>query len=122
MIFVFRLLNKKIIFRGQLDSQLMPSVYSTAQMTIVPSLYEEGTALAALESMSCGTATVSTNVSGLADLPTKQCDPNERDFSELMIECFQNRGQIANEQIEVVHKIYNLDNFKKAWLEVINSI
>lgn len=108
-------------FYGYLPTNQMPSVYSAALMTVIPTRCEEGTSLAALESMACGTATLSTNVGGLADLPTRQCQPNEKELAELMIECYPLRELIAKEQKTIVRKVYNLDNFKKAWLEVLNS-
>ena len=111
----------RVFFIGSVHWGSMSSVYSSVQMTVVPTRYEEGTSLAALESMSCGTATLSTNVGGLADLPTRQCDPDADQLAQLMLECYPKRLEIAEEQQREVQHTHNTENFNRAWLEVINA-
>jgi len=111
----------KVYFIGSVDWQIMPHVYSSSLMSVIPTIYEEGTSLAALESMACGTPTVSTNVGGLADLPTLQSEPTVEDLVKKMIECFESRKRLLTQQQNEVHKIYNIENFKKAWLKVIEG-
>lgn len=111
----------KIYFIGSIDWKTMPRIYSSSLMTIIPTLYEEGTSLSALESMSCGTATVSTNTGGLTDLPTIQSKTTSNDLSKKMIECFESRNEIAQKQQKEVKRTFNLKNFQKSWERVINS-
>lgn len=123
---VFRLikrfeLQKKVIFKGSLPWEQMPAVYNAAEMTVIPTLQREGTSLAALESMSCGTATVSTNAQGLADLPTQQSDPEPKALTGLMGTTYHNRQRIGQEQREIVRRDYNLGRWQQAWRTVINN-
>ena len=60
----------KIVFLGSLSRYDVLQLYRKASISLVPSQDKEGTSLAALESMSAGTPCVSTNIGGLADLPT----------------------------------------------------
>lgn len=111
----------KVYFLGSVSWHLMPRIYSSVFMSVIPTIYEEGTSLAALESMSCGTPTVSTNVGGLADLPTIQAEPNVKALAEKMIKTFEARKELSKKQQKEVHQVYNLENFKNAWLKVIEQ-
>ncbi len=110
-----------VYFLGAVNWQTIPQVYRSALISVIPTLYEEGTSLAALESMACGTATVSTNVGGLADLPTYQCRPDATALAHAMAECYQNRQQIAAKQRSAVLENFNLERFTAAWLNVISA-
>jgi glycosyltransferase involved in cell wall biosynthesis len=112
-------LTDKILFLGRVPWQQMPRIYSSVQMTLIPSLGVEGTSLSALESMACGTATISTDRGGLADLPTEQCPADENSLAEKMIDVYLRRQEIGQRQQAVVANRFNLDNWKKAWLNVI---
>ncbi|HEX9972446.1 MAG TPA: glycosyltransferase family 4 protein [bacterium] len=112
-------LQDKVIFLGRIPWQEMPRIYSSALMTLIPSLGVEGTSLSALESMACGTATISTDRAGLADLPTEHCKADEESLSQKMIEVFENYKQVGRTQRELVKNKFNLYNWKKAWLEVL---
>ena len=79
----------------------------------------EGTSLSALESMACQTAVIATNIGGLNDLPCILTNPNPKSLAQTMIENFKNREQIAQEQFNITTKIYNLDNWRRAWLKAI---
>jgi|SRR3990167_4108969 len=109
----------KVYFIGSVSWEFMPNIYSSSLLTVIPTLYEEGTSLAALESMSCGTTVVSTNVGGLVDLPTVHCKPNVKDLSVAMIDTFKNVQKIAKNQKTETRTTYNLGNFEKAWLKVL---
>ena len=111
----------KVYFIGSIDWNLMPRIYSSSFMTVIPTLYEEGTSLAALESMSCGTPVVSATIGGLLDLPTLHASPETKDLAEKMIFCFKKRNNFSKQQQSEVRKIYNLENFEKAWLSVLKD-
>lgn len=115
-------LGDKVIFKGSIPWKEMVSVYSSVEMSVVPTLQREGTSLSALEGMSCGTATVSTNVHGLADLPTVQAEPTPNDLAQKMDETYRNRDIVAASQQEIVKNTYNIQNWKNAWLKVLNQI
>jgi hypothetical protein len=99
----------------------MIDYYSSAGMTIIPTLCKEGTSLSALESMSCGTATVSTNVAGLADLPTVQSLPTPDGLAEAMIRTWKDREVVAERQRKIVTETFNFANWSAAWLEAVRA-
>ena len=111
----------KVYFLGSVNWKEMPKIYSSSLMSVIPTLYEEGTSLSALESMSCGVATLSTNVGGLPDLPTIKSSVDPRELAQKMVYVFKNRDKIAKEQLSEVRKTYNLKNFKQAWFKVIGE-
>lgn len=71
--------------------------------------------------MPCGTPAVSTNVAGLADLPTAQAKPEARYVCEKLIFLLDNYDEVKNYQYEQVKNIFNKKNWTEAWLRVINS-
>ncbi|MDI6689766.1 MAG: glycosyltransferase family 4 protein [Actinomycetota bacterium] len=114
-------LENKVYFYGIVKRESMPDIYSSALLTLIPTRCSEGTSFSALESMSCGTATISTNVEGLLDLPTVHCKANEQDLADKMIKVFEKRKQVGQEQQEKVKNTYNLNNWRRTWLEVIKK-
>ena len=115
-------LSEKVYFAENVPNEEMPAWYNGSLMTLIPTLRREGTSLSALESMSCGVATVSTNVAGLADLPTVQCDPDEIALADAMQSTFENRNVIGKRQQEKVHETFSMKNWEDAWLRVIRSV
>lgn len=115
-------IDARVVFFGPVPWREMPAVYSAAQLTIIPTLCGEGTSLAALESMSCGIATVSTNVAGLADLPTVQCDPTPEALGEALLSAWRERDRIGREQMATVRSVYNLDNWAQAWIRILEQM
>lgn len=115
-------LTKYIFFTGNIYWEEMPSYYAAAQMTLVPTIYSEGTSLAALESMASGCLTITTKVGGLNDLPALKSDSTADSLANVMLEAFPKRKIIADEQKQEVIEKFNLPNWSSAWLNVINSL
>jgi len=115
-------LKNKIWFWGEVSREGMPAIYSSAFLTLIPSLFGEGTSLSALESMACRTAVVATDVGGLRDLPCVLAKPSVSSLSQTMAETFERRQEVAQRQCLEISKTYNLENWGKIWLKVIDSI
>ncbi|PIP56412.1 hypothetical protein COX05_03340 [candidate division WWE3 bacterium CG22_combo_CG10-13_8_21_14_all_39_12] len=115
-------LEGAVVFKGSIPWALMPGVYNACEMTVVPTLQREGTSLSALESMACGTATVSTNAQGLADLPTAQSDITADDLARVMIETYTSKDSVALSQQQEVRTNYNINKWKEGWLKVISQV
>jgi len=115
-------LNKQVLFLGHYKNAQMPLLYSSSLMSIIPTRHREGTSLSALESMACGTATLSTNVEGLLDLPTYKCEPSPESMAEAMLKVFMDRETIAEKQMLVVRETFKLENWRQAWLKVIQDV
>ena len=111
----------RVYFLGQVSRERMPSIYSSAAMTVIPTRRSEGTSLAALESMACGVATVATAVEGLLDLPAMHCLAEPTAMAAEMERVFRQRKRIGQIQQEIVRQVYNLENWEAAWLAVLES-
>ena len=112
----------RVVFAGPVPHDEMPAVYGSALMTVIPSLCGEGTSLSALESMSCGVATVSTDVGGLADLPTVQAPPHIEPLARAMIETFERREEEGEQQRKLVLAHYPEERWNDTWLKVVEQV
>ena len=112
-------LQGRVYFRDPVSNFDMPPWYRSAWVTLIPTLRREGTSLSALESMSCGIATVSTNVVGLADLPTLQCEPNADALAQSLKDALRERELIGQDQRKIVAEVFNMQNWGQSWLAVL---
>ncbi len=115
-------LDARVVFFGPVPWAQMPNAYSAGELTLIPTLCGEGTSLAALESMACGVATITTNVAGLADLPAVKCEPGADSLAEAIREVWPRRENIAATQQRVVREVYNLGNWRAAWAEIVRRL
>lgn len=60
-------LTNCVSYLGKLDSSLLPTLYSAADVLVAPSLYE-GFGLTVLEAMACGTPVVTANTTSLPEV------------------------------------------------------
>jgi glycosyltransferase involved in cell wall biosynthesis len=60
-------LGEKVIWLGYIDDEDMPSLYSGAELFVMPSYYE-GFGLPLLEAMSCGTPVIASNVTSIPEV------------------------------------------------------
>jgi glycosyltransferase involved in cell wall biosynthesis len=95
-------LGEKVTFRGKYLRDEMPSLYSSSHLTLIPSRMSEGTSLAALESMACGTPVVTTDVEGLRDLPGLKCPPTVDGILGALTDALARRNELAEEQLRQV--------------------
>lgn len=115
-------IEKQVVFQDNVENSRMPDYFSSSLLTIIPTLRREGTSLSALESMACGTATVSTNVAGLADLPTVQCDPTPTALATAINATLGDRERIGAQQRTTVSQQFNIEKWAEAWLRVVRTI
>jgi glycosyltransferase involved in cell wall biosynthesis len=57
----------RVVFMGSVENVKMPSIYSSADLVVIPSLVE-ATSIAALEAMACERVIVASNVGGLPEI------------------------------------------------------
>lgn len=115
-------LDNKVIFAGHASQEEMIDYYNRSAVTLIPSLEKEGTSLSALESMSCGTATVVTAVAGLLDLPALKTSLSASDISDTLNYAIDHNSEISDSQQKIVRANFNIWLWEKAWLGVINSV
>ena len=112
-------LEKEVVLFGHADQAALRKLYSSSMVCLIPTRAKEGTSLSALESMAMGTPCVSTCVGGLADLPTVKCKIDPRNMSTVLRKVMQNRKKIGDRQNRIVKTVFNLTNWKAAWLQII---
>jgi len=108
-------LTKSVIFAGPREHAEFPAIYSSARLTLIPSLCGEGTSLSALESMACGTATICTWVAGLKDLPGPHAAPDPESLAEVMRQVYLKRLATGDEQRRIVSVEYSLALWRRSW-------
>ena len=115
-------LHEKVSFIGRYSRSEMPAVYSSALVTLIPSRMSEGTSLAALESMACGTPVVTTHVEGLMDIPGLKCLPTPDGIVQGLRTALETREELATEQQKEVREKFDRKLWEKGWLRVIEEV
>jgi glycosyltransferase involved in cell wall biosynthesis len=111
----------KVFFTGRVPHKLMPDFYRSSLGTLIPTLHTEGTALGALESMACGCATFSTDVGGLADLPTVKVSVEPAAMAEEIAKNLHQANDIGQAQRDAVRKSFSREKWIEAWGNVIRT-
>lgn len=115
-------LTKRVEFLGTVDHEKMQALYQKCKIVLIPTETQEGTSIAALEAMSCGTPVVSTNVGGLKDLPTvKSTETSPAALAEALETVAKDWFRIRKKQHEAVTSKFSYQSWRQAWLEVIHG-
>ncbi|MCX7598276.1 MAG: glycosyltransferase family 4 protein [Armatimonadetes bacterium] len=114
-------LGDRVIFVGPRPREELVGWYRAAEVTVIPSLCGEGTSLAALESMACGTPVVSTDAGGLTDLPCVHVPTDAESLAAAMSEVLARRGEEAQRQMEAVRRDFTLERWAAAWTAVLEE-
>ncbi len=108
--------------------QNMKDVYKNADISLIPTLYSEGTSLSCLEAMSAENAVIATRIGGLTDLIINKyngilIEPNSEslfnaiqeyiDNPDLMVKCKKNAREVA--------KSFNKDIWIEKWKNLIKE-
>ncbi len=115
-------LKSKIRFLGSIQWQSLVQYYNQVKLTLIPTIALEGTSLSALESMACKTPVVSTDVGGLADLPSLKTAVTPEHLADGMTQILENWSTYSETQYQQVCQSFNLKNWSQAWLNVIDNI
>ena len=115
-------LGARVLFHGPVPHDQLPAIYSSALMTLIPSLWGEGTSLSALESMACGTPTICTWVAGLRDLPGPHARPTATALAKVMHQVYAQRERIGEEQRRLVQAEHSLERWQAAWRESLATL
>lgn len=109
-----------------LSPEEMHNAYITADISIIPTMYSEGTSLSCLEALASGNAVIATNVGGLPNiiLPNYNGllinpDVDEiRNALELLISNETLRNEISRNGIKTA-EVFSLENWKKSWEKIL---
>ncbi len=115
-------LEGTVIFHGPVPREKLPAMYCGARMTLIPSLCGEGTSLAALESMACGTPTICTNVAGLKDLPGPHVPPTVFGLAKMMHHICTERERVGEEQRREVLTHYTTSKWGGTWRHALADL
>ncbi|MCL2384002.1 MAG: glycosyltransferase family 4 protein [Oscillospiraceae bacterium] len=111
-----------------LAPEKMHEAYKKATISLVPTLYSEGTSLSCLEAMATGNAVIATRIGGLTDIIInnyngKLIEPNVRALYNAIEEFLDNeevREKCRKNAVEVA-KEFNKKKWKKSWERLIKE-
>ncbi|GIP35119.1 glycosyltransferase [Paenibacillus sp. J2TS4] len=111
-----------------LDPEKMPSAYYNADITLIPTLYSEGTSLSCLEAMAAGNAVIATRIGGLTDLVLNNyngflIDPNSESLQQA-IETLVNdpdRLKIFKRRGREIAEAFSKQTWQEKWRGIISS-
>ena len=112
-----------------LEMQAMHEAYEMADITLIPSLYSEGTSLSCLEAMASGNAVIATNIGGLPDLVISGyngllIEPSVSALREALSTLCDNpdkRRQLGKRAQEVAGA-FNIDIWRSKWRKILTEV
>lgn len=106
----------------------MYSVYQNADISVIPTLYSEGTSLSCLEAMASKNAVIATRVGGLSDLIInnyngKLIEPNSESLYEAIKDFITNKSLMrkCRKNAREVAKSFNKNIWKSRWEDIIRE-
>ena len=72
-------LKDRVIFTGYIDQSEIPTLYSLADVAVLPSIWEEPAGLTPIEALSCGISVITTKSGGIPEYVGKSAIILERD-------------------------------------------
>ncbi|MDR3195482.1 MAG: glycosyltransferase family 4 protein [Endomicrobium sp.] len=108
------------------DSDDMVNVYQSADISLIPTLYSEGTSLSCLEAMACGNIVIATNVGGLTNLIIDGyngflINPNKDELRKTLNIILDDKGLIHDmpERARQVALSFDKKIWKQKWEKII---
>jgi glycosyltransferase involved in cell wall biosynthesis len=88
------------VFWRQVNPENMPQVYRDMDVTLVPTLWSEGTSLSLIEAMASGNLVIATRVGGLPDLVIDRfngllVDPRASSLAEALVVALSNHSEVS---------------------------
>lgn len=110
------------------DPKDMPEVYKQSDISLIPTLYSEGTSLSCLEAMASGNLVIATRIGGLTDLIIDSfngflIEPNADALYKKLDKVIANYDEYIKlkEYAIISAKTFNKNIWKNHWKEVIKS-
>lgn len=110
-----------------IEAQDMPKVYQNADITLIPTIFSEGTSLSCLEAMASGNAVIASNVGGLTNLIINNyngilINANTEELIEALERLINDkilRQKFSQNALEVV-KEFDKEKWERSWLQILN--
>lgn len=107
----------------------MVGIYQSADISLIPTLFSEGTSLSCLEAMACGNVVISTNIGGLPNLVINGyngilINPDEQELIVALDKVIANkelRNELSQNAIKVA-KTFDKGVWVKSWENIITSV
>lgn len=108
------------------DAQDMPSVYQNTDISLIPTLYCEGTSLSCIEAMACGNAVIATDVGGLPNLIIDEYNglliaPQEEALHDAIVRLIEQpelRRKISKNALEVA-QCFSKEKWNCRWKAIL---
>lgn len=112
-----------------LPPEEMPIAYHHADISLVPTMYSEGTSLSCLEAMASGNAVISTRIGGLTDLVIDNYNgyliqPSANALKQAIEKLLTDREKLTafKKRGREVASVFSKKNWKVKWMEVIEEL
>lgn len=106
----------------------MNEVYKVADISVIPTLYSEGTSLSCLEAMSSENAVIATRIGGLTELIINKyngilIEPNSESLYNAVVEYIENPDLMnkCKKNAREIAKSFNKDIWIKKWKKIIKQ-
>lgn len=116
------------VFMYAKEPEEMADVYRKADISLIPTLFCEGTSLSLLEAMASGNAVIATRVGGLTDLIINDLngfiiEPNSIELKSKIIELIKNKELLKQmkESAYQSSKFFNKDKWYESWSKIISK-
>ncbi len=107
----------------------MPRIYQNAYISLIPSLYSEGTSLSAIEAMASGNIVIASNVGGLPNLILDGyngllINPTSKDLINSIRRVLydENFADYIRENALAVSKIFDKRLWEERWIKIIGEL
>jgi GT2 family glycosyltransferase/glycosyltransferase involved in cell wall biosynthesis len=117
------------VYWKTLEMQTMHEAYAEADITLIPSVYSEGTSLSCLEAMASGNAVIATNIGGLPDLVISGyngllIEPSASALREALSTLCENpdmRRQLGRRAHQVAGA-FNIEAWQSKWRKILTEV
>ncbi|MDL2272297.1 glycosyltransferase family 4 protein [Desulfovibrio sp. OttesenSCG-928-I05] len=113
----------------QCPPENMPAVYQRADITLIPTLYSEGTSLSCLEAQACGNAVIATNIGGLPNLIIDGFNgllvsPNSQELFSAICKLIDNPALAENMKKEAcrVSGAFDKRIWTERWRQIVSGV
>lgn len=105
----------------------MPAIYQNTDISLIPTLYAEGTSLSCLEAQACGNVVISTNIGGLPDLIIDGyngllINPNGQDLMKALDRILADKDlrKKLSENAVSIAKAFDKSIWVERWKKIVN--